>query len=54
MKKSRNLKRVIYKKWKAYKEGKYEQAAHYRKKECRMLGIETSFEKFLKINFNPS
>jgi hypothetical protein len=48
MRKSRNLKRVIYKKWKAVKENKYERAAYYRKKECRILGIETLFEKFLK------
>lgn len=48
MKKSKNLKRVIYKKWKAVKENKYKKAVYYREKECRMLGIETLFEKFLK------
>ena len=48
MRKSRNLKRVIYKKWKAVKENMYDKAAYYRGKECIMLGIETSFEKFLK------
>jgi hypothetical protein len=48
MRKSRKLKRIIYKKWKAVKENKYERAAYYREKECRMLGVETSFEKFLK------
>lgn len=31
---------------KEYKEKKYERAAYYRKKECEILGIETSLEKF--------